>query len=435
MKTKKLITFLLAAIFVGPLFAQTQSDLQYARPNDKRGINVFETSKEDTVGYDGVKVRIGGDFALQFQALDHSNKNNTLVKLGSDLNLPSANLNIDAQLYDGMRLHLKTYLSSRHHNESWVKGGYLQIDKLDFIKEGFLEELMNIATIRVGLDEFSYGDAVYRRSDNARGIFNPFVGNYIMDAFSTEAFGEVIIQSNGFIGLVGLTNGKLNQNVVLNEKSDNQPSIYGKVGYDKQLNDDLRVRLTASVYTNGGTTTGQYLYGGDRAGARYYNVMADTSGAKTNFDGRFNPSFFQTTAFQINPFVKFKGLEFFGIYEMVSGKTGMSLNNPELNMGEGEFTQLGAELLYRFGKDENLYVGGRYNQVSGKLSKNSGIPGVAVGEQDINRLNLGIGWFMTKNILAKLEYVNQNYDGKGWEGTRFEKGNFKGVMFEAVIGF
>lgn len=426
MKTKKILFVLLVAMITGSAVAQSQSEMQYARPNDKRGVNVFETSKEDTVGYDGVKVRVGGDFALQFQAIDHSNKDNTLVKLGSNFNLPAANLNIDAQLYDGLHMNLKTYLSSRHHNESWVKGGYLQIDKLDFIKEGFLEELMKVATIKVGLDEFSYGDAIHRRSDNARGIFNPFVGNYIMDSFSTEAFGEVTIQSNGFIGLVGLTNGKLNQNVVLNEGADNKLTFYGKLGYDKQIDDDLRLRLTASVYHNGGKTTGQYLYGGDRAGSRYFNVMADTAGAKTNFDGRFNPGFFQTTAFQVNPFVKFKGLEFFGIYEMVTGKIPPALQNSTL--GEGEFTQIGAELLYRFGNDENFYVGGRYNKVSGKVAKQA-------DEQEIDRLNVGLGWFMTRNILAKLEYVDQNYTGKGWEGSRFDKGNFKGVMFEAVISF
>src|SRR5690554_1659157 len=145
MKTKKLILAFLVVAFTSPLMAQLQPDLQYSRPNDQRGLNVFETSKVDTVGYEGIKVRVGGDFALQFQSLDHSNKYNTLIDLGSNFNLPTANLNLDAQLYDGLRLHLRTYLSSRHHSESWVKGGYLQIDKLDFIKEGFLQGFMDIA--------------------------------------------------------------------------------------------------------------------------------------------------------------------------------------------------------------------------------------------------------------------------------------------------
>jgi hypothetical protein len=306
-----------------------------------------------------------------------------------------------------------------------VKGGHIQIDKLDFIKAGFLENIMNITTIRIGMDEFGYGDAVYRRSDNARAIFNPFVGNYLMDAFSTEAFGEIMVQKNGFIGLVGLTNGKLNQGVVLPPGADNQPSIYGKLGYDKQVNDDLRVRLTASIYANSGETTGQWLYNGDRAGARYYNVMNDTTGATSDFVPRINPNFRKHTAIQVNPFVKFKGLEFFGVYEVSTGSTTTALANSAL--GEGTYTQLGAELIYRFGREENLYVGGRYNTVTGKSTKDA----LAT---DADRFNVGAGWFLTNNVLAKVEYVNQNYTGDGWAG-RFAGGSFEGIVFEAVIGF
>jgi hypothetical protein len=53
-----------------------------------------------------------------------------------------------------------------------------------------------------------------------------------MDAFSTEAFGEVTIQKNGFLAVVGVTNGKLNQSVVLSDQSDNKLSFYGNLGFD-----------------------------------------------------------------------------------------------------------------------------------------------------------------------------------------------------------
>jgi len=209
--------------------------LQFFRPNNKAGLNIFEPSKKNNVPFDGIKVRVGGDFAMQFQAINQTNTLDSLVELGSNFNLPTANLNLDVQLYNGLRMHLRTYLSSRNHAEAWVKGGSIQIDKLDFIKPGFLQGLMDVTTITIGMDEFNYGDAHFRRSDNARAIFNPFVGNYIMDAFSTEAFGEVTIQKSGFLGVVGITNGKLNQNVVVNANTDNKVSFFGKLGYDKQL--------------------------------------------------------------------------------------------------------------------------------------------------------------------------------------------------------
>jgi hypothetical protein len=327
-------------------------------------------------------------------------------------------------------MHLRTYLSSRAHNEAWVKGGYMRVDNLDFVKPGFLEGVMKYTSITIGLDEFNYGDAHFRRTDNARGIFNPFVGNYLMDAFSTEAFGELTVQKNGLLAVVGLTNGKLNQNVTVNDNTDNKPSFYGKLGFDKQLNEDFRVRLTGSWYINNGTSTGTWLYGGDRAGTRYYNVLytlPDANGVAEGGprDGRFNARFTKLTALQINPFIKFKGLEFFGIYELANGNN--EFTQPQSDT-EGGFTQLAAELLYRFGTNEKFYIGGRYNTVNGKMRES------ATENLDISRLNLGGGWFISKNVLTKLEYVKQSYNGEAWTG-RFAGAEFSGVIVEAVISF
>src|SRR5690606_17627701 len=203
--TVKLMSLLALIMFAQSAFAQ-QPALQYFRPQDKTGINVFETSKVDSVEYEGIKVRLGGGFAMQFQSMSQSNAENNLAKLGSDFNLPTANLNIDVQLYDGVRLHRRNFFSSRHHNDAWVKRGHMQIDKLDFIKPGFMENIMQYTTIRVGLDEFNYGDNHFRRSDNAQALYNTFVENFIMDGYATEAFGEVTFQNRGFIVVLGVTN-------------------------------------------------------------------------------------------------------------------------------------------------------------------------------------------------------------------------------------
>ncbi|MBT28419.1 MAG: hypothetical protein CMO01_02080 [Thalassobius sp.] len=417
---KSSLMLLASLMLVGNVVLAQNGVIDNMRSNDKDGLNVFEPAKDLDAKFDGVKVRIGGDFALQFQGLNQSNAEDSLVQLGNNLNLPTANLNIDVQLYDGVRMHLTSYLSARHHEESWVKGGYVKFDKLDFIKEGLFENIMQFTYIKVGLDEINYGDAHFRRTDNARAIYNPFVGNYLMDAFTTEAFGEVVVQTDkGFIGVVGVSNGKLNQNVTVTSATDNKLSFYGKVGVDRQLNDDLRMRLTGSWYTNHGSSTGAYLYGGDRGGSRYYYVLHDLTDGGSDFEGRFNPRFSQNTSFQINPFIKYKGLEFFGIYEVSSN------SEEEAN---GSYTQLAGELLYRFGGQEQFYLGGRYNAVSGEDVENG-------ATKEVNRVNIGGGWFLTKNIVTKFEYVNQQYKGEGWTGTKYEGAEFKGVMIEAAISF
>lgn len=309
MKTLWIKAAVLSTVLTSTAFYAQESDMRDYLAPEKTTRNVFEDPKVEAPEYNGVKVSIGGDFALQFQSLDHSTKGTTaapLVTMGSDFNLPTANLDINAYLAKGVKMHLRTYLSARHHNEAWVKGGYIQIDNLDFISQGFLGGLMKNARVKIGMDELNYGDSHFRRTDNAEAINNPFVENNIMDSFTTQAFGEVYYYTNGFMGMVGASNGKLNQSAVKGT-SDNAPSIYAKLAYDKQLSEDLRFRLSGSVIKTNGLNTNGKLFGDDRAGSRYYYVLlttADAMGTSNPSTGRFNPGFQELTAFQINPFVK-----------------------------------------------------------------------------------------------------------------------------------
>jgi len=421
MKKRSTLVLVNVLMFMATVAYAQQPALQFFRANDKTGLNVFETGKEDSVEWDKLKVRIGGAFGLQYQAVDHENAANNLVNLINNFNLPNANLDIDVQLYDGVRMHLRTYLSSRHHTETYVKGGYIQIDKLDFIKKDFLASLMSKTTVKIGQMENNYGDAHFRRTDNAQGLYNPFVGNYIMDSFTTEIGAEVYYQTNGWLAMVGITNGRLNQSVA---DTATRGAFIAKVGYDKQLNEDLRVRVTGSIYTVNNTSS-TYLYGGDRAGSRYYKVMDVQGGSTNDFSGRINPGFkTDMTSIMINPFVKFKGLEFFGVFETTSGFD--KVKDAAFD-GDRTWTQIAGELIYRFGGKEQFYGGGRYNSVKGQL------PGEETDKVTVTRFNIGGGWFMTKNIVAKVEYVSQEW--KDYPPGQFQDGKFNGIMIEAIIAF
>lgn len=416
--TKTLLTVVAFLFVTAGAYAQQNRDLQYFRAPDKTGLNVFETPKETDVEFDELNFRIGGANTLQFQSLTQSGSSEELADLLPNFNLATSNLDFDVQLDRGLRMHLRTYLSSRHHAEAWVKGGYMQVDRLDFIREGFLDNLMDKVTIKVGHMEVNYGDAHFRRTDNGQAIYNPFVGNYIMDSFTTEVAGEVYYKNNGLLAMVGVTNGKLNQNTkkgAVNTKA----GFLGKLGYDKQVNEDLRLRLTGSVYSISQAAS-LYLYTGDRAGSRYYDIFEDN-----RMSGRVGPDFSiggvggEMTSFMFNPFVKYQGLEVFGIIEST---TGNALNGEDSRT----YNQYAVEALYRFGANENIYFGGRYNLVSGEQRGGNDI--------DVERINIGGGWFLTNNVLAKLEYVNQSYDGYE-AGDLRENGEFDGVMLEAVISF
>jgi hypothetical protein len=444
MKTIFKNLFVATLILTGfSVFSQNNRSLDNFREPDKDGLNVFESPKDTLSTFENVKVRIGGQSTLQFQAIDHENGVSQdlidagtvmpLKDIGYNFNLATANLDLDVALAKGIRMHLRTYLSSRHHPEPYVKGGYFQIDNLEFISEGLLTNVMKYATVKIGHMENNYGDTHFRRSDNAQTIYNPFVGNLIMDAFTTEVGAELYYQRNGFIGMVGFSNGKLNQAVNTGSNGKTGGAAFlAKLGYDEQLNEDLRLRLTGSVYTTGYVPS-SYLYTADRAGSRYYFVMEDAdASAKYQFrSGRFDPGFKnRITAVMFNPFLKYGGLEFFGTLEFAKGRASSEDNNMDgiINTKDDDrsTTQLAGEVIYRFGQTENFYIGGRYNTVSSELSSGDDI--------DINRFQLSAGYFLTKNILAKIEYVSQKYDGYP-EANILYDGKFSGLMVEAAISF
>jgi hypothetical protein len=276
----------------------------------------------------------------------------------------------------------------------------------------------------VGHNDVNFGDVHYRRTDGGNGMYNPFVENYIMDAFSTEIGGEVQFKKAGFLGSVTVTNGEINGRVEVADKI--APSYIVKVGYDSQLNEDLRVRLTGSMYTTKKSNSNT-LYGGDRTGSRYYLVLANGAAATTaaaNFTtGRFNPGFRnEITSIIINPYVKFQGIEFFGNIEFANGAAATETETRAAS-------QYAADLIYRFGATEQFYVAGRYNTVASEL-----LFGPTKADITINRIVGAAGWFVTPNILAKLEYVTQTYDGYP-AANILSEGKFNGLMISANVGF
>ncbi len=405
------------------------------RAYDKEGVNVFEPVKEATLPFDGVKVKFGAGFTQSFQALKHENAGGTtpaLYRLSPGFAIAQANLYTDVQLAEGIKLNLTTYLSARHHNEAWVKGGYIQIDKLPF-KGEIWDKIMEKVTIKAGHMEINYGDQHFRRSDGGHTGYNPFAENYIMDAFATEVAGEVYVQDNGFTGMLGFSNGLINgghQEPLLpgstTETYKRAPSVYAKLAYDHKA-DDFRVRGAASVYHNNSSGRST-LYAGDRTGSNYFFVMEGTAAtSKDNFtSGRYSPNLTnQITALQLNGFLKFKGLEVFGTLEKAKGRT---INEKVVDSDKRKVTQFAAEGLYRIGEKEKVYIGARFNTVNGQLIASS------TDEQKIQRFAVGGGWFITNNILMKAEYVTQQYNDFP-AANILSQGKFNGIVIQAAVGF
>jgi hypothetical protein len=404
-------------------------EIDHIRPADQRGVNMFESPKESLVPFTGFALSFGGAFTQEFQGLAHQNaaapvmvsgvNSNQLIRIGHGFNNAVANLNVNAQIAPGIRIAMTSYLSARHHQESWVKDGFLLADASP-IDNALLNRIMKYTTVKVGHFEINYGDAHFRRSDNGNSMYNPFIGNYILDAFTTEIGAEVYARSNGLIAMLGTTGGEVHGQVTAPQSRS--VSVLGKLGFDKQLDQDVRVRLTGSFYANNKSASNT-LYTGDRGGSPYYDVLENTTSTEQNnaWSGNIRPGFSnKVNAEVINPFIKVGGAEFFGNFETA---TGGSFTEPKLrtihqNVYEG---------LYRFAHDQ-LYVGGRYNTVTGEMISKSSL------DVKVERYQLGGGWFVTPNVLAKLEWVNQKYIDFPTTDIR-SNGQFKGFMISGAVGF
>lgn len=406
----------------------TPIKIAYFRPHDARALNLFEPPKVEGVPYTGFALQAGAAFTQQFQAVDHDNNAtpnivsgtdlNSLVDIGSGFNNADANLYLDAQLARGIRVALTSYLSSRHHSETWVKDGYLLIDGSPW-ENPTLDNLMRYLTLRIGHFEINYGDQHFRRSDNGQAMFNPLVGNLLMDAFTTEIGGEVYFRSNSFLAMAAVTGGEIRGQVIKPEQRS--PSVMGKLGFDKQMNPDLRVRLTGSVY-NTTESISNTLYSGSRAGSRYYYVVENplATEAAQAWSGDVRPGFSkQVTAWVVNPFVKYRGLELFGNIEGTEGRTASESS-------KRKWTHYAAEGVYRFATN-HLYVAGRYNVAEGRLQG-------MTSDVSVERVQVGGGWFLTQSLLAKAEYVSQTYKDFLVTDIRHDA-KFDGVVVEAVVSF
>jgi hypothetical protein len=370
----------------------------------------------------------GGSFTQEFQALHHSNtatpvivtgvNTNQLLTIGSGFNNAMANMYLDAQLARNIRVEMTTYLSTRHHNDTWVKDGFLLVDGSPWANTT-LDNIMKYTTLRIGHFEVNYGDAHFRSSDAGNTMFNPLIGNLIMNAFTTEVGGEAYVRKGGWMGMFGATGGEIRGTV--RSPSSRAPSYLGKVGFDRQLNPALRLRLTGSIYSTAKSISNT-LYSGSRAGSPYFDVLVNTTATTDGnaWTGDVQPGLSsKVQAMVFNPFIKYRGFEFFGNAEQAKGRSAVETS-------DRTWHQYAVEGLYRFAWDD-LYLAARYNTVKGRFA------GFA-NDVTVDRTEIGGGWFLTPTIMMKTEYVRQEH--KDYPVTNILNGGiFEGMMVEGVVSF
>ena len=183
------------------------------------------------------------------------------------------------------------------------------------------------------------------------------------------------------------------------------------------------MRLTGSMYKTDKALSNT-LYGGDRAGSRYYYVLENTAATETaqKDSGLINPGFKnKVTAMQVNPFVKFRGPGSVRRHRAGQGQ-GLDRDDRARRGSSTRWTRSTASW-----PNEKLFVGVRYNRRRARWPASPATSAPTAGRS-------AAAGSSRPNVLMKAEYVNQKYFG--YPATNIKNGGqFKGMMLEGVVAF
>ena len=409
-------------------------------------VQEFEPAKDTSAFKGKPEVSLSTDLSFYFQGISTAVPGGTttngtaytaIAEIERGLILPTANFDISAKIMSGFNVKLQTMLASHHHNETYVKGGYATIDNLDFIAPGLLSDVMRNTTIKIGVNDINYGDDQYRRTDNANVMRNPFINNLAVEGYLQGTHLEVLYRIpaiDSFV-TVGVTNGQANPSDVTQSNyngagsaSSDRYALYGKFGFDKQLNEDLRVRLTESLFFVEGINRLD-LYSSDKAGDVVRQVYGTTGtaaqGAGWNVISGYASATVSKTATDVlasktNLFLKYKDTELYGLYEVVDAADvfdkSMKVNHYAI------------ALVQRFNNDK-FWLAARYENAVQEYAD----AWKDFGDAELTQIQLAAGWYLSKNAVAKIEYIDQ--DRKNFSIYRNGKASFDGYMISAALSF
>jgi hypothetical protein len=286
-----------------------------------------------------------------------------------------------------LEVYFDVYLSTKAHaNQLQGHEGYMLMRSLPapLGEMPILEKLMSIVDVKAGQFDIDFGDHRYRRTDNARGQRNPFIGNTLLDPSATEVGVEIISKPTTINWLVGVGSGSETGTF----EKDRGLSSHAKVW----MNFD-NLRFSGSAYYldhNTVSTSFSNLYRASRSGGQY-NGIFDNGNAPGNILIGAGKSL---AAYQADATWHSRKVEVYSHVGHVSE-----------NVATGEESWLYTTLdgVYRF--TDRLYVDARYNVAFADKLRGFSSDG------RVERIQIGGGYWLFKSILFKLEFASERMSG------------------------
>ena len=368
-----------------------------------------------------------------FQTLDQKNvfdtTGNQLPHLTSGMQTAFGDLGFAGKFgkKQEVEMYFDLYLASRNHpSQTYGNQGYLLIhdipENLVSLHQA-LDPIFKRVDVKVGAFLVDFGDQIYHRSNNTIVQTNPLVGNFVIDPNLVSVGGEIMSKPGRYGWLVGVTNGTNTE-----DWSAGRGVAYnGKVW----VYPIAPLRLSGSVFRanhSDSATSTATLFSGNRSGERYGGVLGGGQ-APGDILARAGKD---VTAYQGDVTWDSKAMPV-RLYAHAGITKDSDLNGVAKGALEETWKYYSAEGVYKL--TPTLYAAARFSGAN--ADKFNG----AASDGRVRRIQLGGGLWLTRNMLVKVEWVDQKYTGfrrgdavnNGVDAGRSPQ--FKGLVSEFSFAF
>lgn len=371
------------------------------------------------------------------QALDHKNafdaKGVALPKVEPGFQNAFGDLGFIGKFGKNQELEVvfDLYLSSRNHpSTTYGDEGYMILhgvpENLESLK--FLTPLLSKVDIKAGQMLLNFGDAIQHRSNNAIVQKNPLVGNFVVDPNIVSIAMEVSNKPGRINWLAGISNGTTTEDwnagrgFAYHGKLAVYPiqSLRTSISYIRANNSENATKAA------GGSAI--QMFSGNRSGERYAGILGGGQAPGGVFPQAGEN--FMAAQFDVTYEDKNVPLQFYGNFGRTTDK---DINGPAAGTPEETWNYYAAQATYNI--TPALYAAARYSGAT--TSMLNGTP----SDGKVNRIQIGGGLWLTKNVLVKVEYVDQKYRGFA-TGQMVNNGvqawrnpEFSGVISEVSFAF
>lgn len=373
------------------------------------------------------RVQIGGGLNLVYQGLNQTgvyndfgtseNPNVQEAQVTDWFRIPAADLDLKVRIADGVTLHSSIWLASHHHTDTYFGFGYLEVQKFDVLGLGAsaTDFLNNHLVIKSGIGNSMFSTNQYYRTTNGNASNNPFISNTLIDDFGTSLFGEVYFYANDkesflMFGLADMDSKMGNSVVPQGQDTGRLPrlSLVGNKTFN--FNEDTKLALQAGYVTSLEDGTASKQFKNNRAGSELAGIFN-----QGDFGGDMGLQQRNENNISLDGTLNWKGLQARASYQLLMGEH--SINRDWI---VGDVSQLTLDLTYQV--HPKVFLAGRYNAVGSSLELSAEDAGK---KYEGNKIELGFGYEMTKGILMKASYFNQNMTN---DFVGMENGNATGLL-------